>query len=338
MKKMSMYLTLAAIGLLFVTGSALAGGTAAGTPVSNQATLDYKVGGVDQTTLNSDDPGVGGTADATTFVVDHKVDLTVAFLADQTVVPGQQNAAMRYSVTNTGNKVMDISLGSVDVGGDNFSSTLVGVYADGGDNTTYNSAVDNVAFIDELAVDTTAYVWIVVNIPTGAANTQVDTWALQATAAAGGTASTEGTALTTETNTLAAEEVVLADAGTNGIESANSNFVVSTATLTISKSVAIVDTGGGLPTDSFAIPGAIMEYTITVKNTSTTVDATTVILIDTLPAQLTWVTGSLTVDGAPQTEATDGDQGEFQGGNVKVTIPTLAANSTVVIMFRGTIK
>ncbi|MEJ2041505.1 MAG: hypothetical protein P8X55_21640, partial [Desulfosarcinaceae bacterium] len=70
-------LVLGCLLVLFGAPAAWALGTASGTSISNQATVDYQVGGVDQTQILSDDPAVAGNQ-ATTFVVDRMVDLTVA--------------------------------------------------------------------------------------------------------------------------------------------------------------------------------------------------------------------------------------------------------------------
>jgi hypothetical protein len=69
-------------GLFLVIGSVsqvYAVGTAAGTPVNNQATLSYSVGGTPQIPVTSDDPNQGGANDVTTFIVDTKIDVTVTW-------------------------------------------------------------------------------------------------------------------------------------------------------------------------------------------------------------------------------------------------------------------
>ena len=60
---------------------ALAAGTAAGTTITNNVTLNYKVGGVDQTAVSASD----------SFTVDRKVMLTVAEAGSATtnVSPGE---------------------------------------------------------------------------------------------------------------------------------------------------------------------------------------------------------------------------------------------------------
>ncbi|MFV1973916.1 MAG: hypothetical protein ACC648_09380, partial [Thiohalobacterales bacterium] len=78
-------LLLGSVFLWGVSTSGFAAGTAPGTPVSNQATLNYDVGGNPQTAIDSDgDTGTAGIQ-TTDFVVDRKVDLTVVKNGDATV-------------------------------------------------------------------------------------------------------------------------------------------------------------------------------------------------------------------------------------------------------------
>ncbi len=366
MKKTTIFIMLTVLGMLVTGTHAIAAGTTANTAVSNQATLDYRVSNVPQTQVSSDDPSVGGTSDPTIFRVDRKVDLTVTFIADQTVAPGETRAAMRYSVTNTSNDVLDFVLSAEDILGDGFagaaiSSTLVEGVVDEGDNV-YVDADDNATFIDNLAADTTVYVWVVVNVPAGATDSLIDTWALQAQATDDGSVGSPTILTNSVTNTISNEDTVLADAaGTytgDGIQdaahSANSNFVVSTTTLTVSKTTAVIDDGinsdgvGGTGDDAveYAVPGAVMEYTITMTNAGS-IDATALTFNDDLSVEIgagtiAWITDSITLNlnGGGATglsDATDVDAGEFQGNNVEVTIVTLPAGEDAVIKFRVTI-
>ncbi|HXS88009.1 MAG TPA: hypothetical protein VN705_01595, partial [Steroidobacteraceae bacterium] len=62
-------LALLALSSVGVLQGAYANGTASGTTISNQATVDYSVGGVAQTQI---------TSAAASFVVDTKIDFTVS--------------------------------------------------------------------------------------------------------------------------------------------------------------------------------------------------------------------------------------------------------------------
>ena len=87
--------SLALMALCSVGGlqSAYASGTDAGTQITNQATVNYSVGSVAQTPIESSPtgnatPGVGAGAD-TTFVVDNTIVHTVANRRNATITtPG----------------------------------------------------------------------------------------------------------------------------------------------------------------------------------------------------------------------------------------------------------
>ena len=83
--------------------------TPANTLIENRATVNYSVGSQPQTLIESSPtgnttPGAGAGAD-TEFVVDNRVDLTVAEVSSNATVtaPGAPNAALAFTVTNTGN-------------------------------------------------------------------------------------------------------------------------------------------------------------------------------------------------------------------------------------------
>src|SRR5512138_2080179 len=90
-------------GVLLAAVQAGATGTASGTSVNNQATVDYTVGTVNQPDVNSN---------TTTFVVDRRVLLTVAEVggAYTDVAPGATAQVLTFTVTNNTNAVMDFRL------------------------------------------------------------------------------------------------------------------------------------------------------------------------------------------------------------------------------------
>ena len=58
------------------------------------------------------------------------------------------------------------------------------------------------------------------------------------------------------------------------------------------------------------IPGATVRYTITLTNNGSE-DASSVVVVDTTPANTTYVAESMTLDGGSLTDAVDGDEGDF---------------------------
>ncbi|MCZ6675332.1 MAG: hypothetical protein O7C75_20575, partial [Verrucomicrobia bacterium] len=99
-------IALAGVGLLATTIQVNAAGTSAGVTISNQATVDYKVGTVDQPQE---------TSNLYTFVVDRKINLTVATTDGSAVnvTPGTIDNVLTFTVQNLGNGIQDFALSSV---------------------------------------------------------------------------------------------------------------------------------------------------------------------------------------------------------------------------------
>lgn len=293
--------------ILYGWGSAQAAGTASGTTISLGATADYQVGGVNMPQVN--------TASPAAFMVDTIIDLTVAESGSNytVVTPGATGQVLVFTVENTGNATQDFALSSavVSTGGDDpidggsntvdFTASGLQLYVDGNGNGTYESGADTATYIDELAPDTTITVFVTATIPNTPAHNDVAACSLTATAHDGGTSSSLG-ALTTEnasqandTSLVAANaDVVFGDGSgiidnsTDGAYSAADAFLVTSATLTISKTSALISDPFNNTTNPKMIPGAVVEYTITVTNGSGVgvVDATGILVRDDLSAEI----------------------------------------------------
>ena len=301
--------------MLFGFISAYAAGTAAGTVITNNASLTYDVGGTQvNTPVNSNDD---------VFVVDDKVDLTVVH-QDGTAVPvtpGATAQALEFLVTNTGNKTHDFLLTSGQNDGnpfgenhpDEFDATNVQVFIESGANPGYQAAEDTETFIDELAADGTATVYIVSDIPNPLNADDVAEMTLTAQVAVGGTAGTQGAAIATDDRdnpdtagtATGDEQIVFADAaGTNGATDGaldgqhgdTSAYKVQTATLSATKTSCAIWDPFTTTANYKRIPGAMVRYAIDVNNTGNA-DADSVVLTDNLPAGVTF--GQSGAAGAP---------------------------------------
>ncbi|MGH8187039.1 MAG: hypothetical protein ACREUC_10780, partial [Steroidobacteraceae bacterium] len=218
------------------------------------------------------------------------------------------------------------------------------VFVDDGDGVY--DAGDTATNVDSLATDAdgeSVIVFVLADIPVTAANNQYANVRLTARAAVPGT---NGGTLAAETggaDNPAVVDVVFADAGRDAIESAADQYAIVSAALTVTKTAAVVSDPFNGASDPKAIPGAVVEYEIEVTNTSTTTAATAVSLSDDIPANTTFVPGSITLNGAPVTDSgADADGGEFQVGppaRVLVTAGAIAANGgTATVTFRVTIN
>ena len=184
-------LALIALSSLGALQSAFAVGTPSGTTISNQATVDYSVGGVSQTQI---------TSAAASFVVDSRIDLTVSEVstnATQTT-PGQTNVVTTFRVTNTGNSTQgyQLSVTNEASGATLFSQTddqnvnNLRIFVDSNGNGTYDAGTDAATNLDTLATDAdgeSLVVFVVADIPVAATNGQYANVRLQARAAVAGT-------------------------------------------------------------------------------------------------------------------------------------------------------
>jgi uncharacterized repeat protein (TIGR01451 family) len=93
--------------------------------------------------------------------------------------------------------------------------------------------------------------------------------------------------------------------------------------LSVAKSVTNLSPGSG----GLTRPGDTLQYTVTATNVGGD-DANNSVLTDAIPANTTYVPGSLVVSGVPVTDATDSDTGEVGGGTVTGRVGSAATSTT----------
>jgi uncharacterized repeat protein (TIGR01451 family) len=368
--------TLAALTLAAMSAahSVRAAGTASGTSVSNLATIDYAVGGVAQLPVESSPagnstPGAGNGA-PTIFVVDNRVDLTVAEAgaAVTQVGPGQNDALTAFTVTNTGNTTQDYALGvanlvaadgavlgSVDTGLDvaNFR-----VRVDGNANGIYEPASDVGTFVGSLAPDATVTVFVLADVPLGALDNGTANVRLTAVTHVGGSGASNPVVETTGANTSVVD-VVFADAGRNAQESAADVYRVASAQLTITKASSVVSDPLNGTSNPKAVPGAVVEYSVTVANAGTQ-PASGLRVTDVLSGDIALVNGAYASGSAdiavevgvgPATTLfctadagdVDGDGCGLAGATLQVSpaglgVGTTATDNPIRVLFRAAIQ
>jgi len=329
--------------------SAFAAGTTQGTDIDNTVTVDFQVGGVDQTQETAAD----------SFQVDRKVifDVVEATPTGTTnVVPGETAAVTTFTVTNTSNDVLDFSLagtqlagGTAEHGGtDNFNVDNLQVFVDSNGNGVYDPATDTATSIDNLAADASATVFVIGDIDVAQTNGDVAGVTLTATAQ-----NSDGTAITASTDAdanTAGVETIFADTdddgntARDGIDFDGDDFTVAAAELTVQKISRVVSDGISASNPK-AIPGAVVEYCIVVENAAGAATATNVAVSDDIGA-----IGNVTFDGS-FTPATDGtavsgdtctpgaNTGTYTAGTdtVSGTLTDIAAGETRTLVFRVTI-
>ena len=331
---------------------ALADGTDAGTAIQNSVTVSFDVGGVAQSPV---------TSNTDEFLVDRKVDLTVAESGGTATVvtPGSTQQVTSFQVTNLSNDTLDFQLTVAQqdggtaafTGTDTFNTigtTLIYVDTDGDGDWTDETAT---TYIDELAADETRTVFVVTDIPLGVVTDDVATVNLTADAYSGGGAGSLGTELTTSaTNTKDAVDTVLADGENpdapdglnNGSYSARDDYLVTAAALSVVKTSSIVSDPVSGTTNPKAIPGATVEYCILVTNNGSA-SATNVIVSDDVPAEVTRDGGFGVVlqdscsDTANPASGSFADPGANGKGTATGNLGSIAASDTRALLFRAVI-
>ncbi len=330
----------------------------AGAVVDNVATVNYEIDDVPQ-------PPVEDNED---FTIDALVNPVVTAGGGVTAVPGQSDVAFPFTVENAGNQPQDYVLDAVNRADDEGQLDNIRIYhdvngdglLDAGDvliditdqtgsqaNGVANNPFDNIQPGESFDVI------VVGDVPaagdpgtiTGSDTVSVDLVAVAF--------EEDGTDRETQTPNGSLDQdtkdIFLADAngpaddGLDGdTDAAHSDTNTATAdivTVNLTKTAQVVDASGN-PTDQFYIPGAFVEYTLTIDyDGSTTNTAGQITLSDPIPADTTFVSGTITLNGTGLTDGDDADAGDFDvtnSGAVTVTIPGTRAGDAAddVITFR----
>jgi uncharacterized repeat protein (TIGR01451 family) len=337
---MSLVLRLGALLATLLLGQqAMAVGTRADTDINNTVDVDYQVGGIDQTTLS----------DTVTFKVDRRVDFTLEPVSTpdlEPVGPGQNDVFVDFLLTNLSNSDLDFTLalaqmtgGSVDGSGTDDADMTNIEYAvvTAGDPTPTQGGAQ---YVDDLAADASVRIRVWGDAALALTNGQIAGIELTATAVElAGTEVAPGAALAygVANGDLTVENVDPDDA--DGVRVSNDGFIVQSAELTVSKAYTIQggDFGSGLP-----IPGATVEYTITINNASTTASADNVVITDTLDTDLVFLPDQfagddMTLNGTGCTEDAGDDECERSGQDLTFNVASIPVSGSLVVVYRVTI-
>lgn len=357
--------------VLAFASPAYAQNTDANTLITNTVNVNYEVGGVAQAQIQA----------TNAFRVDRKILFSVAERASTgttSVTSGQQNGEVAFTVTNDSNDTLDFALDATNtavnttIGGGRGSDSINVSNFEYAIDTNNNGVLDgSEAFVTSLtlnnvAKNTTVSILVRSDIPV-AANGSVAVVQLQATAleAAGGaiTAVDDTVANTADFTsgtfqTIFAEDLTPAQGNTSrdGVSWAWDDYTVSAPVLTVFKSSVIISDGVSASNPK-AIPGAVVEYCISVANASGAATATNLSISDLVPTNTSYVTGSIrrnvtvsnpgtsqTCDNTSGSPVTDSN-GDADGGNFGVptantayaTLSDIAGNTASAMIFRVTI-
>lgn len=342
---------------------AFAAGTTQGTGITNTVNVNYQVGGVAQTQQTATD----------TFVVDRKIIFTLAEKAPigtTTVTPGQTAQRTTFILTNTSNDTLDFTItpsqlvgGTAAHGGtDAFNVNNLLVCLDANTDNVCDAAPTATLTVNDLAADANMTILVVGDIPLSATNGQVAGISMSAAAL-----NSNGSAITAATDSTAngagTVETIFADAvksgngGTSaardGIDVATDDYTVSSAVLSVFKSSVVIS--DGVSSSNFkSVPGAVVEYCISVANASGGATATNISISDLVPTNTTYVAGSIRVNGTVTspgagqtcaagtsvTDASDADAGTFgtPANTVTGTLNNIAGGNSSALIFRVTLN
>lgn len=328
---------------------AFAAGTTAGTTITNQVTLDYKVGGIDQNQVTASD----------SFTVDRKVNLLVTENGSTTSVsPGQTAAVTAFLVANSSNAPLDLALavtqlsgGSAAHGGtDNYDVSNIKMYVDTNLNTSYDPGTDvEITYLDQLAADDSKTVFVVADVPLGRSTNDVAGIRLTATASEASAAGSLGSTITqTSGANTAGVDTVFADTAADGnvlrdgIHFDEDDYTVLAAALTATKTSRVISDPFNGSTNPKMIPGAVVEYCIAVANAAGSATATGISVSDELPLQTTYdsafgikLNGTVT-GGSCNADGVSG--GSYASGTVSGTLSDIAGGVSRTLVFRVSVN
>lgn len=304
---------------------AFAAGTPAGTDIENTATASYETPG-----------GSTITVDSNTVVikVDELLDVVVdsSDAGDVPSQPGDTETVLTFQVTNSGNGNEAFTLtADPAVPGDDFDPTLNQVVLDTNGNGAYDAGVDQVYVpgTNDPTLDPDESTTVFVLVDTPGTPSDGDRAEVNLAAVANTGSGAPGTSFDGQGDG-GGDAVV----GTTGADADDSSFLaIQAAILDLIKSATVVDPFGG----DQAVPGSTITYQI-VANVTGTGTLTNLVVSDPIPADTSYVPASITYEGAGQTDASDTDEGSFDGTQIAVDMGSVPSGESRTVTFQVTIQ
>ena len=304
---------------LVASSPALAEGVRAGSAIDNTAQASFTIGGATQTV----------DSNTVTIKVDEILDVAVASLDGGTVALDSDGAVLTFQVSNVGNgpEAYEITV-DPSLTGDDFDPRLVRIAFDSNGNGTYDDGVDTVipagGATPAIEPDESLRIFVIAEFDTPQPS-DGDTAEVRLTAEAVTGTGAPGTV-------FAGQGVDGTDAvvGSTGASDDDiGTLIAQLSAVTLAKSATILDPFGGAQ----AIPGAVVTYRLvaTVSGSSSIAD---LVVNDPIPADTTYQLGSVTLEGANQTDAADGDATVADGSGVEVDLGTVPGGASRTITFQ----
>lgn len=339
-------LAMCVLSFLLVPQLNWAAGTVAGTIISSSANLSYELGGLAQAPV---------TIASATIKVDELIQPILTWQDGAPVSansPGANNA-LTFVLTNSGNGYEAFSLtranGPLPLPSGNYTpldGSIGSIYLESGLLAGFQATGPNADTVyipgandPSLAPDTGKIIYVVSDTPNVPGNALGEVALTAASLTPGAPGALPGASFAGQ-----GEGGVFAVVGsTRAMASATGSYLAVAAAsgagspdLALNKTVAAVLDPNGT---AVLMPGSVMTYQIaaTLSGTGT---VTNLAITDPLPDSLSFVPGSLVVDGVEQTDAADADKGQFVTATrtVSVSLGNVAAPANIVISFRATIN
>jgi uncharacterized repeat protein (TIGR01451 family) len=303
-------------------------GVPAGTSIDNTAQVTYQVGAVNAT----------ATSNTSSVMVAEILDVVVTLQTPSVpVLAGATQRAMLFRVSNTGNGAETFRLQMTSVlGGDEFDPTAAApsIYFDSDASGDLSPGdVPYTAGSNDPVLNADAFVTVLVinDIPGGVTDGNRGFSRLTATSRTG--TGTPGASFAGQ-GSSGTDAVV----GTTGGDSeATGQYLVAGIAVNAVKSASVADQFGG----TRPVPGARINYTIVVSASGTGTAAASV-FNDDIPANTTYVPGTLRLNSVALSDAADADAGDFSttpNARVRVQLGNLTqASGSQTIQFAVTIN
>ena len=261
------------VPLVLLTVLSFGKGTTAGTSVSNQAQLDFRVGGIAQSATSNTD----------TFLVDRKIDVLIAVNnSPLNVHTGDSQTKLNFTVVNQGNDAESWVLSVVQSSADNFDVSTCTLYA---------NAAASIGVLPQtvsLALDQNVTYDVGCDIPATATVGQNAEIFFVATIDGRSNDANSSDVQATVQNVYAEAASDNGDVAYNGQFSKSGRYsVIAGADVTLQKSATYSSTG--------IHTGTVIHYTITSTVAGAGV-AEGVVVSDVIPTGSTYMPGSLKLD------------------------------------------
>lgn len=302
----------------FGATAAHAAGVVAGTQIANTATATYDSGSA----------SVSIQSNTVTVRVDELLNVAVTSLSANPTAAAAGTTVLTYQVTNTGNgsEAFDLTADPA-VSGNAFNPALQSIAYDTNGNGVYDPGTDVILAAGTptpaIAPDSSLTVFVLTTLPGTATDGQTGQVRLTATSTTG--SGTPGTVFAGQ-GAGGGDAVVGAS---TALANALATEIARLAAVNLTKSAAILDPFG----TQQPVPGAIVTYSL-LAIVSGAGTASNLNVTDVIPVGTTYQAGTLTLDGSPLSDATDGDAGRASAAGIAVGLGTLAGGTSKTVAFK----